>query len=333
MNSVLGVSVREISRELVRHLRAGQSQAALSKALGFTTNVVYTWESGRRFPELSVFLRSAQTAGVPVKERLLTFLQDAPADITRLRIASPQATQRLTQVLVGQAPKREVAQRVGVDRTTLARWLSGRTEPRLPEFLSLVDATTQRLLPFVSLFADPASLPSTRAAFQDLVAQQKLAYDLPWSHAILRALELKAYRALPHHEPGFLGRQIGIDLQQEERYLAELDNAGQIRWDGGRWVVHRVLTVDTRQDPDRNRRLKAHWARTALERLETGSSPPDALFSFNLFAVSEDAFQRIHDLHLEYYDRVRAIVGESASADRVALLNLQLLPLEEKREA
>ncbi len=329
MYRALGFSVREISQELVRHLRAGQSQAALSKALGFTTNVVYTWESGRRFPELSVFLRAAETAGVPVKERVLDFLQDAPPDVARLRVASPRATQRLTQVLVGQAPKREVAEQVGVDRTTLARWLSGKTEPRLPEFLSLVDVTTQRLLQFVGLFADPASLRSTRAAYQDLLAQQKLAYDLPWSHAILRALELEPYRALPRHEPGLLGRQIGIDLQREEQLLSELDSAGQIRWDGSHWIVHRVLTVDTRQDPERNRRLKAHWARTALARLESGRSPPDALFSFNLFAISEEAFQRIHELHLDYYDRVRAIVGESSSADRVVLLNLQLVPLEQ----
>jgi hypothetical protein len=94
-------------------------------------------------------------------------------------------------------------------------------------------------------------------------------------------------------------------------------------------MVQRVPMVDTRQDPEHNRRLKAHWARTALDRLEGGSASPDALFSFNLFAVSEAAFRRIHELHLDYYDRVRAIVDESARADRVVLLNLQLMPLEQ----
>jgi len=46
------ISTDMLSRELVRQLRGSQSQPAFSKALGFTSNVVYTWESGRRYPVL-----------------------------------------------------------------------------------------------------------------------------------------------------------------------------------------------------------------------------------------------------------------------------------------
>jgi hypothetical protein len=91
--------------------------------------------------------------------------------------------------------------------------------------------------------------------------------------------------------------------------------------------VERVLTVDTRKDPERNRQLKAHWANVALERLSRGSTDPDALFSFNLFAISAESFQTIRELHLEHYDRVRAIVERSTDPDRVVLMNLQLVPL------
>ena len=35
--------------------------------------------------------------------------------------------------------------------------------------------------------------------------------------------------------------------------------------------------------------------------------------------------------HLDYYDRVRAIVDESTTADRVVLMNLQLIPLHKER--
>jgi transcriptional regulator with XRE-family HTH domain len=320
-------STAQVSRELMRYLRGSRSQPAFSKLLGFGSNVVYTWESGRRFPEVSVFLRAAELAQLPVQARLAEFLPDATGPLETGRIASPRAVQRISRLLVGQAPKRELARRVGIDRTTLARWLGGKTEPRLPEFLRLVEVATQRLLEFIELFADPEQLPSTRSAYRDLQAQKKLAYDLPWSHAILRALELDPYHALKQHVPGFLANQIGIDLEQEQRYLAELASAGQIRWDSTHWRLHRVLTVDTRLDPEQNRQLKAHWAKVGLERLKAGGAPPDALFSFNLFAISEHSFQKIRELHLDYYDRVRSIVDESTSADRVALLNLQLVPL------
>jgi transcriptional regulator with XRE-family HTH domain len=326
-----GLSMPQVSRELVRHLRGGRSQSAFSRSLGFGSNVVYTWESGRRFPEVSVFFRAAELAGVPAREHLIQFLPDAATALGTARLVHPRAVQHLTVLLVGPAPKRELARRVGVDRTTLARWLGGQTEPRLPEFLRLVDVTSQRLLEFIGLFADPEQLPATQAAYRDLQVQQKLAYDLPYSHAILRALELAPYRALAGHVPGFLGSHIGLDVEQEERYLAELASAGQIRWDGSHWRLHRVLAVDTRRDPERNRQLKVHWARVALERMGPGCAPQDALFSFNLFAISESSFQQIRELHLEYYDRVRAIIDESTDADRVALLNLQLVPLRKEQ--
>ena len=64
-------------------------------------------------------------------------------------------------------------------------------------------------------------------------------------------------------------------------------------------------------------------------RFETRRSPPETLFSFNLFAISEDSFQQIRKLHLAYYDQARAIIEQSRSADRVVLMNLQLMPLRE----
>lgn len=328
-----GISTDLLSRELVRHLRGHRSQQAFSKSLGFASNVVYTWESGRRYPEVSTFLRAAETVKIPVRQGILLFLPELGAELEAARLSSPRTIQRITRHLAGQAPKRDLAGRIGVDRTTVARWLSGKTEPRLPEFLRLVEAATQRLLHFVGVFVDPGRLPSTRAAYRDLQVQEKLAYDLPWSHAILRALELDPYRALTRHEPGFLGGQIGLELEAEERFLEELAAAGQIRWDGTHWTVERVLTVDTRKDPERNRQLKAHWAKVGLERLSSGRAHQDALFSFNLFAISEDAFQRIRELHLDYYERVRAIVEQSPSADRVVLLNLQLVPLRQEGSA
>ncbi len=324
-------SINQVSRELVRYLRGRRSQPAFSKALGFGSNVVYTWESGRRSPELSSFLHAAQVARVPVHARLLEFLPEAAHVLEPSRVATPRATQRLTRLLVGRAPKSELARRVGVDRTTLARWLAGNAEPRLPQFLRLVDVTTQRLLHFIGLFANPAELGSTQAAYRDLQAQQKLAYDLPGSHAVLRALELSAYDALRRHAPGWVGSQIGIDAEEEQRYLDELAAAGQVRWDGSHFRLHRVLTVDTRLDPEKNRRLKAHWARVGLRRLEGGDASPDALFSFNLFAISEASFQKIRELHLDYYDHVRTIVEASTSADRVVLMNLQLVPLQKSQ--
>ncbi len=64
-----------------------------------------------------------------------------------------------------------------------------------------------------------------------------------------------------------------------------------------------------------------------LHRFEARRTAAEALFSFNLFAVSEEGYQQIRRLHLAYYDQARAIIEQSRSADRVVLMNLQLIPL------
>ncbi|HEV8550118.1 MAG TPA: DUF4423 domain-containing protein, partial [Polyangiaceae bacterium] len=122
-------------------------------------------------------------------------------------------------------------------------------------------------------------------------------------------------------------------VEQEGRLLEALRVARLIRRKRAKWAPARVLTVDTRADPERDRQLKGHWAAVGLERLRRGpSAKAEALHSYNLFAVSHADFARLRELHLEYYERVRRIVAESTKADRVVLLNQQLIPLGEPRE-
>ena len=324
-----------LSRELVRSLRGRRSQPALSRRLGFSSNAVYAWESGRRAPTASAFFTLAARTGIDVAAALARFLGDSGLG-SDARLASglapfdPAGVARLLRALRGSRPVTELAVQVGSDRTTLGRWLAGKTEPRLPELLRYVQATTRRLLELVALFADPAALPSAREAHADLLAQRHLAYELPWSHAVLRALELDAYRALSRHEPGFIARHIGISLAEEERHLRALLAAKQIKKSRGRYRTQRVLTVDTSPNELGNRQLKLHWAEVGLERLRAGGAPKNALFSYNLFPIAGPELERIRQLHAEYYERVRKIIAESQSADRVVLMNLQLIPLGEE---
>jgi transcriptional regulator with XRE-family HTH domain len=316
-----------VASELVRALRGARSQGALNRRLGRSSNVAHTWERGSRQPRASDFFKLAELSGLPVRDILADFASVERTSLPPLGLQAREVGAWLA-VLSRRRPHAELARKVGCGRNTVARWLTGKTEPRLPDLLRLVDATTQRLMDFVGAFVDPLSLPSLKSAFEDLERQRRLAYELPWAHAILRVLELDDYARLPRHALGEIARRIGITPEQEAECLSALARAGQIRRHRGKWVVRRVLTVDTRNDPAANLRLKRHWAGVALERLGGEALSAGALFSYNLLAISDAGLAEIREAHLAYYERVRSIVRACERPTRLALVNVQLLPLE-----
>jgi hypothetical protein len=315
------VDLDRLSSELIRALRRKRSQNAFSRRLGYSTNVVHTWESGRRHPSASDFLLAAVKSGVDLERGLDVFFrgESRPA---RVDVPPGKLVTDLLRAWQGSFRVGGLARSVGATRLTITRWLGGLSEPRLPQLLRFVGVTTQRLLDFVAVFADPASLASTKSAWRDLQAQRRVAYELPWSHAVLRALELPDYRRLPKHEPGFLARRLGIPREAETIALEALAASRQIRRVHGKWHASRALTVDTRPDPAKNRALKRHWAEVGLERLGG-----EGLFSYNLFAISDEQYARLQSLHRAYFEQIRSLVAESRGADRVALVNLQLFSL------
>ena len=52
-----------IGSELIRALRGKRSQKSLSRRLGYTTNVLYSWEKGRSSPTATQFLEMAERCG------------------------------------------------------------------------------------------------------------------------------------------------------------------------------------------------------------------------------------------------------------------------------
>ena len=65
----------QVSREVIRAIRGKQSQAVLSRRLGYKGRAVTEWESGRKFPYAEVFFRACSVCGVDVVASLEKFHQ------------------------------------------------------------------------------------------------------------------------------------------------------------------------------------------------------------------------------------------------------------------
>ncbi|HEX6242958.1 MAG TPA: DUF4423 domain-containing protein [Polyangiales bacterium] len=309
----------------MRALRGGRSQAAFSRRAGYRTNVAYMWEAGRTFPTASVALSVAARAGVDVRAALTRFYRVAPDWLAQTPdLTQPAALCALLEDLRAGRPLVQLAASVGRNRFAVARWVHGEAEPRLPDFLRLIEGLTLRLLDFVAAFVDPEQLPSIRKAWQRLESSRRAAYDAPWTHAVLRALELQAYAALPRHRPGFIAARLGITQAEESRCIKLLALTGQIKRRKGRWQVSEISAVDTRRDPDAAARLRRFWAEVGLQR-----APDDAnaVMSFNLGTLAAKDLERVRELHRRYFSELRAIIAESAPGEHVLLANVQLVHL------
>lgn len=317
----------------MRALRGDRSQEAFGRRLRCGANTIYTWECGRNYPTAARMLAAAKRSGVDVEAALVRFYGRRPAWLGakgKKGARDPctaESVRLLLDDLRGSTTALELAERVGRSRHAVGRWIKGEAEPRLPDFLRLLEATSLRLLDFIACLVDPSALPSIASAYHNLEATRRAAYDAPWSQAFLRGLELADYRALPTHRPGWLAKRLQLSPQLEYECLALLERAGQIRRDAaGRYEPTQVTTVDTRRDPAAAQRLRVFWRETGNERLR--SAPADtSLSGYNLFGISRADLARLFDLQRAYFREMRAIVAASEPAEEIVLANMHLVQL------
>jgi hypothetical protein len=314
----------QLGAELIRALRGKRSQMALSRRLGYKTNVLYLWEAQKGSPTGVGLLRLAERVGVDVRHALEQFYREPPRWLREHEPVSVSGVAALLDDLRGATTLVETARKLRVSRFALARWLKGEAEPRLPDFLELIEVSSLRLLDFVALLVNPERIPCLAERWSGLQLARRAAYERPWSHAILRALELEQYRALSKHQEGWLARTLGLPLQEELECLRLLESTGQIELDKGKWRALQVRTIDTRKDPEAARQLKAWWAKVGSDRFKANA---EGVFSYNLFGVSQADYLRIEALQRAYFRELRTIVAESQPVETVAVVNLQLFSL------
>jgi transcriptional regulator with XRE-family HTH domain len=319
-----------LAGELLRAMRGKRSQRAFSRRLGYRTNIAYTWESGRSFPTAARAFAVAERAGIDTAAAVARFFGAPPAWLGRAPLTTTEGVVALLRELRGGQAIVEIAERSGRSRFAVARWLQGGAEPRLPDFLRLVDVCSLRLLDFLAALVDPRALPSARAAWTQLETRRRAAYEVPWSQAVLLALELRAYEELPRHRDGWIAARIGIGAEEERACLALLERTGQIRMVRRKYAIVPSRTVDTRRDPRAAQRVKVWWSQRAVERLDAGAPGPS---SYNLFTVSAADLERLRELHRSYFQQMRAIVAASQPCERLVLACAQMLDLSVEPDA
>jgi hypothetical protein len=188
----------------------------------------------------------------------------------------------------------------------------------------MIEASSRRALDFVSTLTAPEKIPCIARPWRRLLRAKQVAYESPWSHAVLHALELDDLRRSRSEGIKMLVKRLNIPEKEINEALSALQQAGQVRRHRGAWRITKKQTVNTAQDPERARRLKAFWVQVAADRLREGSP---GFFGYTLFAIREQDLRRLREVQLEYVRQMQAIIAESSPGERVGLYAVQLLDL------
>ncbi len=181
-----------IAKDLVKAVRGRRSQAEFSRRIRYRSNIAQRWESGDCWPTAAAFLSACLLVKPQCARSFHQFFGRLPDWFDPEAPFAPASIASFLRELRGKTPIGELVRRTGYNRYSIGRWLKGNAQPKLPEFLCLIEAASRRLADFVATLVDPTTMPTLSKRWQQLQRACEAAYEHPWSHAVLRALELKA---------------------------------------------------------------------------------------------------------------------------------------------
>lgn len=303
--------------EVLRALRGRRSQIAWARRLGYRSNPITDWEHGRRFPTAPETLRAARRANIDLARVFSAFHPSpAPTAETGWSVAA------WLDSLRGSTNIADLTRLAGgYSRYSVSRWLAGTSTPRLPAFLQLLDAINGRAAEWVALLVPIDRVPTLEPTYRQMNTARRISVGLPWSEAVLRILETTSYTALRSHSDTFVAAQLAIGEDEVAEILYALCDAGVIERMSGSYRVIGSLVVDTKVEPEAATRLRRHWAKVALERVDASA---DNWFAYNVISASEKDLERIQRRLRAVFREIRLIVKESEPTERAALLTMQL---------
>lgn len=179
------------ARFLIRELRGDDDTDVLSQRLGYTSDIVAEWESGRRWPTAGELFRVCQFQGVEVRSALQRF---DPLSATSMVRPDDAGVAAWLAELCSDQDLGQLAGGVGRSRTVVRRWIGGQVRPLLPDLLALIGAATGRSEAFIEALlpdlirpqagpADPVASATRRAegpreAVRDALAEAWRIRDL-----------------------------------------------------------------------------------------------------------------------------------------------------------
>ena len=312
-----------LAQELVKTLRGARSQMQFSRRIGRRSNVAYIWESGRSYPSASeLFAIIGRLKGDP-RSVCREFVRAHAGRGYDADPGTPEGVGAFLSSIVGDETAASMATELDVSRSTMHRWLTGKTQPRLHELLAIVQASTRAAGWLVeALVLDVAKVESTKREIERRVGA--LMSEEPLLLGVVFALQLPSYTLLPKHRVGYLADRLGISIEEEERGVRMLLDQGLLEWNGERytfpapWGEPGLLEFRAERPVD----IRRFWAQQAASRL----GPEHTTVVCGVLIATADDIARLERVRGELIQVIREIAHRT-DGDRIALVNFNVMEL------
>jgi DNA-binding phage protein len=266
-------------------------------------------------PTAAEALRHCRRAGIDL---LAVFKAFHAPTAKVLREPDAASTAAWLRAFVGGQKQQQIAQSTGLSRFSVGRILSGECEPRLPQFLALVQALTFRVEDFVDAWVGAQAVPLLTARYMRMRAAREALFEQPLCLAVMCLLDTRALARPVEEQVRELARVLDRSRPQVRRAIAMLTRGGVLSAEQGRYRLTGSLVLDATSNAERERAARMHWAKVASQRLRRPSESD--LFSYNVFSIGRDDFPKLQELQRAFFRSARALIAGSEPTDLAGLL-------------
>jgi DNA-binding phage protein len=313
----------QVARQVLRGIRGERSQVAFSRRLGFRSNVAAKWESGQRLPTAAQALLYSHRLGIDVTASLGAFHPATAAVLSKLE---PARVAAWLEALRGTQSVSMLSARSGLSRFSVGRFLSARSEPRLSQFLRLVDALTDRLPDFVDAWVGIEQVPALASRYQRVQAARAAMFEQPLCLAVLCLLDTRPLDVPARAQLALLAKTLGRSPRAIRLCLDTLLRGRVLGKPRDRYVVSGALSVDSHSGPERERAARSFWTGVALRHVRAPT--PADLCSYNVFSVTRADYEKLKQLQREFFRGARALIAASEPTEMAGLLLVNLVGWE-----
>jgi hypothetical protein len=208
----------------------------------------------------------------------------------------------------------------------VGRFLSARSQPRLSQFVRLIDALTDRLPDFAHAWVGIERVPSLRSRYERMQAARDAMFHQPLCLAVMCLLDTGTLDQPASAQLRTLAKTLGRPMRVVRDCVETLLRGRVVSKTQGRYRLTGSMTVDGSSDPALERAARAFWLRTAYRRVQAPAA--NDLFSYNVFSVGRADYEKLVQLQREFFRGARALIAASEPTEMAGLLVVHLLSWE-----